>query len=901
MKEAPQIDPLLKTYLRKRWTPDLVKSIIVALNQGEDLMPILQLLPLEHRLPDIDLRGIDLSGQTILGPANNGVNFSEAHLEWACLKKCHLPRANFAKSNLNDADFSELIGENINFESASLTGTNFEAAQLPFSNFFNVNADKSNFSGAQLEGANFTRTHANQSCFRKAQLKQVNFQSSILKHADFRNALLENTAFDNSYLEGADLRGVDMKQGRWQAVKARTALLNSDVPSIHQPLIRPPKLEKVTNMLQWLIQHIGNVFKLILLITFIWLVIWIYRRISPPDVTTVELIPFETMIDGKLEKEKGTFLTNKLLESRQVIFDILDHIQNESQLSSSTKFVESNLFFLAKNLINSEDELSAEPVFAYYAGEISSQNLMISSLMHYQRFEKYSFPLTDFQVLQFIFDLRRARTDNPVLSGTFNRQQDRVKAIVRLEKRDKIEGIWAVDTTLTDDLKAISIIALQIVRDELSDSNPFFKNVSVTGFENYIKGLSLLADYLERKKYQTSEIIQRRQILGTARLCFENAIKSDYSFAPAFYYLAIVNFENGKYDPTAYTTCIQNNQSAWKLIVRQLSELSLQIDNLRIQQDDVQLPIYNDLYQKMQDNLVNTLINLANAYGLNARRYAPNADNYVNNLKLAINYYQKALKLDSTKTNIFINLAETHLRLQEQDIATRNYEKAILKGIDNADIYFRLGNLYAQRDSNLYVRAIELMQQAIDLKPYNPFYRYSSGELFLKIRRIDQARYEFKMVFRILKQNYADDADSYKFFAEKFFQNELYDYAAKSYQTVDSLMIDKKVVEPEVQYNLAVSLYRIQNYKKAINYYLIAQRYNRFNSSASYDLACAYAQLDDIENACRWLRVALNLNALTLDMVEDDSDLVNLREKDCYKNLQEQDWGESPDLSVRKK
>lgn len=510
---------------------------------------------------------------------------------------------------------------------------------------------------------------------------------------------------------------------------------------------------------------------------------------------------------------------------------------------------------------------------------------MISSLMHYQRFEKYSFPLTDFQVLQFIFDLRRARTDNPVLSGTFNRQQDHVKAIVRLEKRDKVEGIWAIDTTLTDDLRAISILALQIVRNELSDSNPFFKNVSVTGFENYMKGLRLLGNYLEQKKYLTSDVKQRRQLLGNARSCFENVIQTNYSFAPAYYYLGIVNFENGKYDPTAYTTSIHNNENAWKLIVQQLTELSVQIDKLKTQKEDLQLQKYKDLYLKMQDNLVNTLINLANAYGMNARRYSPNADNYFNNLKQAINYYQKALKLDSTKINIFINLAETHLRLQQHEIATRHYENAISKGLKNASVYFRLGNLYAQRDTSLYFRATELVRQARDLEPANPFYRYSLGDLFRKTGRIDHARLEYDMVFKILKQHYADDADLYKFFAEKFFRNELYDYAAKSYQIVDSLMIDKKIVEPEVQYNLAVSLYRLKNYKRAINYYLIAQRYNRYSSSASYDLACAYAQLDDIENACYWLRIALNLNALTLDMVEDDSDLVKLRENDCYKNL----------------
>ncbi len=886
MKDAPPIDPQLKKQLGKRWNSALIDQVVAAVNHGEDLLPILQALPVEDRLPDLDFRGIDLSGQTILGPANGGANLSGAHLEGACLKKCHLSRANFANSCLNDADFSEMVGDNINFEGARLTGTNFNAAQLQFSNFSNVNADKANFKDSQLEGANFSQTRAGQACFRNAQLKQVNFRSALLKKADFRNAHLENTAFENSCLEGADLRGVDMKQGRWLKVKARTALLNPGVEAIHQPAFQIPKLDKIANLLQWFIQHISNIFKLILLITFIWLVIWIYRRISPPDITTVELIPFETMIDGKLEKEKGTFLTNKLLESRQAIFSIFDRIQSESQLLPASKLVESSLYFLTKNLFASDGEFGTEPIFVYHAGEISGQNLMISALMHYQRFEKYSFPLTDFQVLQFIFDLRRARTDNPVLSGTFNRQENRVKAIVRLEKRDKIEGIWAVDTTLTDDRQAISLLALQIVRDELGESNPFFKKVSTIGFENYIKGLSYLGDYLERKKYQTSDVTQRRKILGLARLAFENAIKTDYSFAPAFYYLAIVNFENGKYDPTAYTTCIQNNQNAWKLIVQQLSELSMQIHRLKSQSDEIQLRIYETLYQQIKENLVNTLTNLANAYGMNARRYAPNADSYDSNLKQAINYYQKALRLDSSKTNIYINLAETHLRLQQYEIATNNFEKAISKGIKNANIYFRLGNIYAQRDSNLFVRATELMQHALDLEPYNPYYRYSLGELFRRTRQIDLARLEYDMVFKILRQNYIDDPDAYKFFADRFFQNELYDYAARGYQVVDSLMIDRKIVKPEIQYNLAVSLYRMQNFQKAINYYLIAQRYNRFNSSASYDLACAYAQLDDIENACRWLRTALSLNALTLDMVEDDSDLVKLRKHDCYKNLQ---------------
>ncbi len=886
MHPANQTAPNPET-LRQRWSVTLVEQVFQRLKTGAELTPVIALLPAENRLPGVDLRGIDLSGCELKTDAGAGMQLPGAHLEWANFKGAALQAANFAGAFLEGADFTEVTGKNINFEGAQLKHAIFQHAQLTFTNFQRIQAPAANFQQSDLMGSTFKSAQLAATNWRETQLKQVNFARAWLVGADFRNAALEGTNFAYATLEECDLRGVDVNQGNWQRVKARTAILNPQVTSIHQRVLLQPILDKCAAGLDWFIQNVGHVFKVILLLTFLWLIAWIYHRIKPPDVGTVEIIPFEVSINGTAEKEYGIFLTNKLIESRSAIFKVLEQIQTDGSGTRATSLPDPKLSFLNQKLIEHDEAGITEPVLEYYSGQMMNQNLVLSTLSHYQRFEKYSFPMTEFQVLQFIIDLRRVKTQNPVLSGTFTKDTEHVKSIVRLERGDRTLGIWAIDTTGIDDITMVQQIATQMVKDELSQTNPFFKDVSVNGFEHYLDGLRALANYFQRKKYPDPLISQRLRLLKTAETAFDGVRQTDFNFAPAYFYLAIVQYESGKYDPAAFQKCIVNNNTAWKLLVRQLTMLQQSMNQFLAQNDLESVANYQYLYRETRENLQNTFTNLANAYNMNAQRFAPMSEDFFENLGFASEYYLKTLQFDSLNANLYINLAEVYQKMRRTALARSYYTQAIQRGVMNARVFYRLGALYSQIDS--LNDALPLLQKATELDPQNVIYHLKLGQLYLRQNQPDKSQAEFELVYKIARQVFGNDPKAYSFLGNEFMENELYVYAVRGFKLADSLFMEKRSTNSDIKFNLGLSLQELKEYQQAIPYFEVSQRTERYQGIASYNLACAYAQVGRLQNACRWLRTALALEATSREQVEADADLKPLRDSECYRKLWQTD------------
>ncbi|OVE80375.1 hypothetical protein BVY01_00420 [bacterium I07] len=125
----------------KRWNLDLVNQIVVALNLGASIIPLIQsAFPTAYTTSEglIDLRGIDFSHQNLRGPwintegtrSRSGVDLHETDLSGSDLKWAILPRANLKKSLLINADLrdSELIMADLS--GADLTGADMTRVWL---------------------------------------------------------------------------------------------------------------------------------------------------------------------------------------------------------------------------------------------------------------------------------------------------------------------------------------------------------------------------------------------------------------------------------------------------------------------------------------------------------------------------------------------------------------------------------------------------------------------------------------------------------------------------------------------------------------------------------------------------------------------------------------------------
>ena len=140
----------------------------------------------QGRQTDMDLRGIDLSGEDLSGLDISrydlsGANLSNADLRGSNLSWARLSAANLAKSQL---DGCELLG-----------------ADLSSANLNECRAERAGIGGANLTGASLIN----------AQLKEVTLSKSRLCHADFRAAKLQESRITDADLTGADFTRADLR------------------------------------------------------------------------------------------------------------------------------------------------------------------------------------------------------------------------------------------------------------------------------------------------------------------------------------------------------------------------------------------------------------------------------------------------------------------------------------------------------------------------------------------------------------------------------------------------------------------------------------------------------------------------------------------------------------------
>lgn len=141
MTDSPLTDEQKKV-LQKRWSRDLINKIVIALNEGVSIKPLLADIPKQDDLPstdrDLDLRGIDLSYQNLRGPwvqeeaerYRKGIVLPKVDLTAANFAWAILPKADLSNSLLIDVDFNHAELIYANFNSADLTGANLESAWM---------------------------------------------------------------------------------------------------------------------------------------------------------------------------------------------------------------------------------------------------------------------------------------------------------------------------------------------------------------------------------------------------------------------------------------------------------------------------------------------------------------------------------------------------------------------------------------------------------------------------------------------------------------------------------------------------------------------------------------------------------------------------------------------------
>lgn len=160
-------------------------------------------------LRDLDLSGLDFSGQDL-----TGISFANANLQGANFENCTLSTCSFSHTDLTDTNFKNTIMQNVSFHyNCVLKNTDFSNSSFEYSTQF-YSSDLSNVNLKNIKSKNIS--------FQNCQFSQVDFSK-----ADLQGATFQNFVADKDYVEDYEEMGaVDLKTNKFDSVNFEDAKLD---------------------------------------------------------------------------------------------------------------------------------------------------------------------------------------------------------------------------------------------------------------------------------------------------------------------------------------------------------------------------------------------------------------------------------------------------------------------------------------------------------------------------------------------------------------------------------------------------------------------------------------------------------------------------------------------------
>ena len=215
---------------------------------------------------------------------------------------------------------------------------------------------------------------------------------------------------------------------------------------------------------------------------------------------------------------------------------------------------------------------------------------------------------------------------------------------------------------------------------------------------------------------------------------------------------------------------------------------------------------------------------------------------------LAIEEFQKAIKLGLNTSRVHYLLGRAYHQEQKWEQAINEYEKAI-QIRPQAEMYFYCGNAYFA--NHLYERAAQNFHQALILDPKDINSLNNLGYAYLNLNKFGDA---FKLFSEVLTldSNYIDALIGQGII---FYKNKKYEQAVDEYKKV--LEIDP--INKKVNYYLGQSYYANGEYTEAINILEKASAEGPYFVDSLYCLGLTYQEIGKTGKAIEVFQSALKI------------------------------------------
>lgn len=244
-------------------------------------------------------------------------------------------------------------------------------------------------------------------------------------------------------------------------------------------------------------------------------------------------------------------------------------------------------------------------------------------------------------------------------------------------------------------------------------------------------------------------------------------------------------------------------------------------------------------------------------------------------VKDAIKAFETALSLSPELISIHNNLGSAYFKEGMIDKAITEWDITLKYNPDIAETHNNLGVSYFQK--GMMKRAEDEFKKTINIAPENFGARNSLIIIYLKQGRKKEAVSEY---LEIIRQR-PDSPELMLKLADLYKDEGQFDDAVKYYKK--ALKIHPYFAE--ALNNLGFVYLKKGEYAAAIKQFMKKIEINPEHYDAYYNIACIYSLQNNPEQACSWLKKAINRGLKDFDFIKNDSDLKPIKGSDCYKEI----------------
>jgi len=245
--------------------------------------------------------------------------------------------------------------------------------------------------------------------------------------------------------------------------------------------------------------------------------------------------------------------------------------------------------------------------------------------------------------------------------------------------------------------------------------------------------------------------------------------------------------------------------------------------------------------------------------------------------KDAITAFETALRLSPELISIHNNLGSAYFQEGMIDKAIMEWNIVLKANPDIAETHNNLGVAYFQK--GMMKKAEDEFKKTIKIDPENLGARNSLIVIYLKKGMIKEVIAEYLEIIRQRPRN----ADIILRVADLYRNDEQFDNAIKYYKKALEIQPDLY----EALTNLGFVYLKKGEYDAAVKQFMKKIEIEPGLYDSYYNIACIHSLQNNPDQACSWLKKAIDRGLKDFNFIKKDKDLLLIRDSDCYKKIME--------------